>query len=423
MRRTTVGLAAALALTVVSGMPAAALASAEPPPGPVLLSPQSPDVKTLPEPTAQALDRARKLAEQHPDDFSEPWVDPETGQVVLGTVTGTAGRLAADQGKDVLLRPATRSKAVLEKIKDGAIGEPAADIPNADAIRMTRLDAEHNRVIITVNRTTDALLQALTARYGADAFAVEVDPAFNPTKSSRSDDGPDNWGGAAEMTIRQAPDGNTINCSSGIPVWMPGDKSGMLTAGHCIPKGGYVFNGNDTSYMGWVSENNRENWYDGWGTTLISGQTVYRGDLSLIEIPNGFSGYYIYRGSVANPYTSIIGQLAPHRAGLGDEYCTSGYKTGEVCGWKVVNYGVNVTYASGEIVRNAVSGYKSSGKCVGHGDSGGPTYYVMSNGRVQVKGINSGGSNLDNSGDCREFFTDVWDALDAFPGIFPRVLP
>ncbi|MCF6468287.1 S1 family peptidase [Nonomuraea sp. MG754425] len=422
MRNTTLGLAAALALTVVSGLPAAALASAAPAAGPVLLSPQSPDVKTLPEPTAQALDRARKLAEQHPDDFGEPWVDPETGQVVLGTVTGSAGRLAAGQEKDALLRPVARSKAVLEKIKDGAIGEPAADIPDADAIRMTRLDAEHNRVIVTVNRTTDALLQALTARYGADAFAVEVDPAFDPGKPGRDDDGPNNWGGAARMTVRQAPNGDVVGCSSGIPVWLPGDKSGMLTAGHCLPKGGYTFNGNDTSYMGWVSENNRENWSDGQGSTLIPGQSVFRGDLALIEIPNGFSGYYIYRGSVASPYTSIIGQLAPRRAGLGDEYCTSGYKTGELCGWKVTNYGVNINYSGGETVRNVVAGFKT-GKCSGHGDSGGTTYFVMSNGRVQVKGINSGGSNLDGSGDCREYFTDVWDALDAFPGIFPRVLP
>lgn len=422
MRRRTIGLATALALTVVSTMPAAALASAAPPPGPVLLSPQPADVKTLPEPTALALDTARKLAEQHPDDFGEPWVDPKTGQVVLGTVTGTGNRLAADQGKDVVQRPVTRSKAVLEKIKDGAIGEPAADVPDAQAIRMTRIDAEHNRVIVTVNTTTDAMLQALTARYGADAFAVEVDPAFNPTKSSRSDDGPDNWGGAAEMTIRQSPDGNVVGCSSGIPVWLPGDKSGMLTAGHCAPKGGFFFNGNDTDYMGWVSENTRENWYDGRGSTLLPGQSEFRGDLALIEIPNGTSGYYIYRGSVSNPYTSIIGQLAPRRTQVGDTYCNSGYKRGELCGWKVYNYGININYSGGETVRNVVAGSKT-GTCTGHGDSGGPTYYVMSNGRVQVKGIHSGGSNLDGSGDCREYFTDVWDALDAFPGIFPRVLP
>ncbi|MEV0390444.1 S1 family peptidase [Nonomuraea sp. NPDC050643] len=420
MRRRTIGLATALALTMVSTMPAAALASAGAPRGPELLSPRPPDVKTLPEPVAQALDEARKLAEQHPDDFGEPWVDPETGQVVLATVTGTAGRLAAAQGKDVVQRQVARSRAVLERIKDGAIGQP--DIPDGAAVRMTRIDAEHNRVIVTVNRTTDALLRALTARYGADAFAVEVDPAFNPSKSSRSDEGPHNWGGAAEMTIRRAPDGSVAGCSSGIPVWMPGDKSGMLTAGHCIPKGGFVFNGNDTNYMGWVSENDRENWYDGRGSTLIPGQSVFRGDLALIEIPNGTSGYYIYRGSVSNAYTSIIGQLAPRRTGLGDQYCSSGYKTGELCGWKVSNYGVNISYSGGEIVRNVVSGYKS-GTCTGHGDSGGPTYFVMSNGRVQVKGIHSGGSNLDGSGDCREYFTDVWDALDAFPGIFPRVLP
>ncbi|MBN6056508.1 hypothetical protein JYK22_31560, partial [Nonomuraea sp. RK-328] len=156
VRRRTMSLATALALTVVGAPPAAALASAVAPSGPVLLSPQSPDVRTLPEPTALALDKARKLAEQHPDDFGEPWVDRETGQVVLGTVTGTGNRLAADQGKDMLQRPVARSKAVLEKIKDGAIGQPAAGIPDAEAIRMTRIDAEHNRVIVTVNRTAEA---------------------------------------------------------------------------------------------------------------------------------------------------------------------------------------------------------------------------------------------------------------------------
>ncbi|MFF0321076.1 LuxR C-terminal-related transcriptional regulator [Nonomuraea angiospora] len=128
MRRRTIGLATALALTVVTTIPAAALASAAPPRGPVLLPPQSTDVKTLPEPTALALDRARKLAEQHPDDFGEPWVDPETGQVVLATVTGTGNRLAADQGKDVVQRPVTRSKAGRRSRARAGYGTDAAGL-------------------------------------------------------------------------------------------------------------------------------------------------------------------------------------------------------------------------------------------------------------------------------------------------------
>ncbi|WP_314408272.1 hypothetical protein [Streptomyces sp. DSM 40484] len=62
----------------------------------------------------------------------------------------------------------------------------------------------------------------------------------------------------------------------------------MLTAAHCIPNGGSVTTRNDV--MGYVIEGLRENW-DGngslRGTVPYPNDDEFRGDLALVEMPDG----------------------------------------------------------------------------------------------------------------------------------------
>ncbi|MGP4029927.1 trypsin-like serine protease [Actinomadura sp. 3N407] len=430
MRKTLLPAVGPLALLSIVALASPVMASPPPPSRIDVFSARPAPSPDVPRPTVQALDQAEKLARAHPRDLGHPWVDPSTGSVVIATVTPAGAHLAAQRrnklaaGASVIRKSVRESVASLEKIKDEAI-RPSI-VPDAAAIRATRVDAETNRVVITATRTTPAMLRGLSERYGDRAIAVEVSPRFNAEKASRWDEGPDNWGGGGATQVHRN-EGQT-RCTTGIPVWMEGDKSGMLTAGHCSPTGGYYFSGNDNNYMGWVGSGDRENYNKGTGSVRLPGQSAYHGDLALIEIPYGTSGYYLFRGSASGGYTAIISQIWPWAsaaagAAAAGDICTGGSTTGENCGWIASRAGVNVKYSDGDVVRNMTEQVKD-GKCIDGGDSGGPVYWLKSDGTVGVRGIISGGSNLGGYGGCRLYFTEVWDAVAAWDDkIFPRVLP
>lgn len=377
----------------------------------------------LPDATAKALYDAAKLAEENPHDLGHPWVDPASGEVVIPTVTEKGKGLAARKG-GVTVTQVTRSAAALEKIKDAAIDETGD-------IRKTRVDAKDNRVVVTVTQSSDGLLRGLARRFGAESVVVEVDPAFDPRKDTRWDEGPNFFGGGGATQV-YANEGQW-RCTTGIPVWMPGEKTGMLTAGHCAPTGGYFFNGQGSpngEYLGFVSSGSRENWANGVGTRLLSGQSRYRGDLALIEMPYASHSYYLWRGSASTGYSAVISQVWPWRpysasgavttAAAGDT-CTGGSTTGELCGWFFKDDNVNIRYSDGALLRNAhVLG--KDGQCTAGGDSGGPVYWLKDDGTVGVRGIHSGGNNSGGWGNCEEYHTSVWDGIDGW-GVFPTVIP
>lgn len=310
----------------------------------------------------------------------------------------------------------TASWQKLEGIKDEAISLGNA-LPDSEAIVQTEPDEEHNRVIITIDRLSDPLLNALAARYGTTDIAIRVNTKHEKGHDdARDDDTSPFWGGARI----NAPAGM---CSTGFP-WYSGSTSYMVTAGHCAPNGGSV--STPAQSMGSITVSSRENRNPGVGTVYLTGQTTYRGDLALVEMPSGrSSGTRIYRGGVGSSSSGAIDSMWSRAPQNGDQYCTGGRTTGEQCGWVVVNVRINHTNSNGEVLRNVSQGRKQ-GQCTMGGDSGGPTYTVLSNGSVVAKGIHSGtsGGGGDNWGGaldpCYERFTDIWDAYNGFPG-FLRV--
>jgi hypothetical protein len=361
---------------------------------------------------------------KHPSDLAYPWVDPATGEVVLDTVT-SKGRSLAGRHR---ARAVTRSMADLDRIRHGAIGPGAADLPDSDAIYMTSTDAEHNRVVVTVDRRSERLVRALARRYGSQAVAVRVTGERPHTMpAGRNDDGTLWTGGGSVISLITA--AGTGGCTTGIP-WQINGVSAMLTAGHCAPdsKGAYVRT--PVGLIGIVFATDGSTWKTGTGTVALPGQTTLLGDLSLIKMGYDLdgdgdkenSGYYINRGAGINSGVNanepaIINGYAT--MGVGQSYCSGGSRTGELCGWVVQDTSMDWTYSDGTVVRNASWARKTSGACQNPGDSGGPVYSVNSNGTVKVRGVLSGGSiggSGSSSSPCNLVYSDLLLAIYAWGG-------
>jgi hypothetical protein len=361
---------------------------------------------------ARAWSDAYDLAINHPNDFGYPHITRSGTPAVVVRATTPVGlslagralaRPAAESGPQVLAG-VPRSFAELEAIKDEAIDLDPAEVPGADTIWMTMPDLANNRVLIVVDRLRDELLYALAARYGTEAIAVRVQPRLiGVTTIGRRADNTPFYGGSQ---IRVPDNGNCSDAFS----WRSGSTYQMLTAGHCVPNGGFVA----TPYpqnVGTVAEGSRENWSSG-GTTLFPGDSVYRGDLALIQLdPDRYSTGRIYRGGPTSTSSSAV-VARTGWSSIGSGFCYGGYVTGEVCGFRVDAVGVNFDYWNDGVIRNAVKGVRIGTSCPGDGDSGGSIFEV--NNGVRAKGVLSGAAYLPPW--CHLFFTDINLAYYYYPG-------
>lgn len=382
-----------------------------------------PTPQQLAEPLAKAWSDALWLARTNPDAMGYPWANPATGEVVIST-TGPAandlvrgflaGSARTSGAKGVSLpaprvpvrtRPVGRSLRELEFIKNDATTLVSAGVPDAALIYETAPDYENNRIIITVERQSDALFSALVARYGTDAVAVRVDADRPKVRAvGRGDDSPPFFGGAKI----NSPNGP---CSSAFAWYITSSSTyAMLTAGHCAYNGGTVYNGNSSYTMGSVTQSSEENWNSGTGTVYFTGQSVYRGDLALVRITLYGTGSAadMYSGSDNTTY-SAVREKWYRSPSSGDQYCTSGYSSLVICGWTVSSVGINVQDSNtGEWWRNVTSGYRNGFTGLGSGDSGGAVYTVRTDNGIAAKGIiNAAGPGI---GTQWSYFTDIWDA-------------
>lgn len=149
-------------------------------------------VPDMPEQLKAAASFAWDLAESNPDALGYPWPNAKTGELEV-RVTSAAGEAAAREWiagnakrsgpkpaniprPEVPVKFATvdRSFRQLSEIQHGSV--PATDLPDGDAIYETGPDRGRNAVVITVDRLSDRLLQALTSRYGTSAIVIRLEP-------------------------------------------------------------------------------------------------------------------------------------------------------------------------------------------------------------------------------------------------------
>lgn len=277
-------------------------------------------------------------------------------------------------------------------------------------IWQSEVDPLGGSVILSVQTLTPQLAQAIVAAYGVDAVHVRISPQPDSMPASRPHDTSPYYGGDFLGTP-------TGTCKGGFQ-W---SGSTMVSAGHCWPTGGNV--SIDGSVIGTVTSGSRENWTNGTGTVYLTGSSVYRGDISLIALVSGKSvAGRIFRGDSSSSTSAAVGEMWSRSPVAGDQYCTGGSMSGEICGWVVNNVGINHTYTEGQVLRNAVQSSYKEGWCVRPGASGGPVYTVRSDGKVAAKGIISGtgGGGGDYYGGatdpCVMWFTDIYQPYYGFPG-------
>jgi hypothetical protein len=380
----------------------------------------------LPEKVAVTLGKALELSKEHPSDFTYPWPDRALGRVVLPVVTERGSLIAqelaggpedVDQIDTARLAPSRlHTRSYLDDIMDRVIGRQ----PEGVVVRSAFPDPEHNRIVIELAELDEALLQRLAASWDPSAIAVRLVEDVVGGPGARHNDTSPFFGGAILVTAF-GPENNT--CTSGFP-WRSGTTHMMLTAAHCFPSGGGV--ATPAQHMGSIRGGVEENWTAGVGTVLMTGETTYVGDVALVRLQTGTSSAAtIYQGPARSTTTRAVREMWSRPPARGDQYCTGGAVSGELCGWAVTSSAAgNHTYTrTGELARRVWRGQKR-GHCFKGGDSGGPVYTVRSDGGVAAKGICSGETGHGGSdafagaldAPCVNIFTDIRDAYFSMPG-------
>ncbi len=367
-----------------------------------------------------ALETVYALALQNRDDFGYPWLDEASQSIRVAPITdrGRAlaelSRSAIPEAFDVMIQKADVSIAQLDNTADAITKLYETGLPDAARIWMTEPDHRNNRIIVSIDEPTPALLKELVAQFGVERIAIRVEaPPKSSGPSSRDDDYPKFYGGARITTP-------ISGCTTGYS-WSAANDQSMLFAGHC------AFSGGNVSYPDWpnvgqVSSATEENWSSTVGTTFFPGETTYRGDLAMIRYRGKESLPRVYDGALhASTWHSVTGNFG--RSFLDDEVCANGAFGGERCGW-VSEVGINFKYwppngstvvGDNVWVRDVVAAVPDPGyDCPINGDSGGPIYRRRADGTLRAVGIHSGRGNY--VWGCKFLFTEIMHAVYGLPG-------
>jgi hypothetical protein len=145
-----------------------------------------PGEKVQTAPTTEELktvfSQMQQLADANGVDLGYPWFDPATGEMVLSAVTPRGRNLIEAAGITTphRIRSVAHGAAELRRIQDDATLLGAQGVPDAELVYATVPDWRDNRVMIVIKSMSQPLLDALTARYPADALAVQVNPTGVP---------------------------------------------------------------------------------------------------------------------------------------------------------------------------------------------------------------------------------------------------
>jgi hypothetical protein len=128
------------------------------------------------------MSNALMLAEGHGDDLGYPWFDSTTGEIVLSAVTPRGRELIREAAipAPFRVRSVAHGVAELRRIQDDATTLRGQGVPGAELLYATVPDWRDNRALLVISGSSQPLLDALVARYPADALAIQVDPAGAP---------------------------------------------------------------------------------------------------------------------------------------------------------------------------------------------------------------------------------------------------
>jgi hypothetical protein len=135
---------------------------------------------------ADALVTALMLAESNGEDVGYPWIDPETGELLMSAATPRGRELLEAAGIEAphRIREVAHGAAELERIKDDVTFLGARGAPDAQLIYASMPDHRDNRALIVMSALSRPLLDYLAATYPVDALAVQIDPDFGGAGSA-----------------------------------------------------------------------------------------------------------------------------------------------------------------------------------------------------------------------------------------------
>lgn len=226
-------------------------------------------------------------------------------------------------------------------------------------------DETTGKIVLQTDASADVVAKVLGSELKGSPKVVVKKERLKDS-FSRRDDVPSYWGGAGVTN------GSGI-CSTGWTVQNGSGTRFQVTAGHCFANGQNAYTELGGRWMGTVSNNAINDWWNRHDMELIGGSS-YAGR--------------IYTGGVDS--TSSLPVVGSGDAVVGfTDYCHSGRTTGEHCGHRAVSNDAQVCTQTG--CKSPVTSW-TGGNLIQPGDSGSP-FYVKNSTSVWARGINiaSGG--------------------------------
>lgn len=218
-----------------------------------------------------------------------------------------------------------------------------AVVPNRDGSGLT--------IEFNPGRTSTQVAADARALAGIPVTVAAAESPTKPVLLSRQNDAPPYKGGA-----------RTSNCTTGFGVSAAG-SSRMLYAAHCGVSGQTIYDAAG----------------DAMGALLDRNQAT---DIATIAVST--SGH-TWDGGPQSTFFKPVKGAAP--ALVGNYICTSGSRSGAVCGGQINAVGVY----NGSIGPLARFLNTNGSPMIGQGDSGGPAFATLSNGGVTAQGVISSG--------------------------------
>ncbi|MEV6969391.1 trypsin-like serine protease [Hamadaea sp. NPDC051192] len=177
-------------------------------------------------------------------------------------------------------------------------------------------------------------------------------------------------------------------CTTGFAVTGPGDRSYLVTAGHCVlTSGGAVYSKEGRFLNGGVDNSSK------FGTFA---EVDAASDVGLIDAP---ADPRVADGPTGGRFVKYASGVARDLR-VGQSLCVSGAVTGVRCGLEIVAFQTDYLKFKGMIKVKVPAG--TVGAC--HGDSGGPAFVVdpVQPGLVLAVGTITGGNHIKDGGTCSD---------------------
>lgn len=379
MRRRLIALIVCVVLAGALGQAASGPAAAEPKPtNPSPATTQQTPLEQTQERLTAVTDQIEALvAREHQARYTGVEIVPEQNRVIVywvGQLPASVQAIltsAQRQGITTEVRQAKHSKAQLDKARHAVLRDPRA---RAVGISLVYSNADGSGITVGVAGSLSAARELDAVRNSPVRVALYSQPFMKPALGRYNDTSPF-WGGVAYYVFNAS-----RACTTGFGVHNSAGTTYILTAAHCFRD----VMGDDTAVLDprdpsrWIARAGMGKTFREWHTSRV--------DAGIIDAR---AGAHMYTQGI-DPYYSYVAVAGSGNSTYGAYVKTSGSFSGERSGIQVKN--VNATYgfwANGTFweLDGVMAEKTNHTNAVGEGDSGGPVFTTLADGRAVALGI------------------------------------